>query len=438
MASIDQKNDPASQQTASGYPEIKSINTSYIFSENEVEILRNLAKDIAEIASRPEMAKKAHLWTEHNDLKTDTPLVFADPENGWNEIIRASDLLCNDPLARVWEMALRKNVFWANNIKDDKVIEAVFEVPYSYSDTGWGLTPERIGGENNGSYIVKPVLHNYEDDFIRLHHPQYIIDYTESDRVMALVQDVFGSILEIKRKGLWWWSLGMTKDYIALRGFEDFLMDMVTEPEWVHRTMNMLCEGKLAMLDMLERDGLLPDNTGASYVGSGGFGYTQQLPQIGFDANRVRTKDMWGFCESQETVSCGPEMYKEFIFPYEKRIMERFGLNCYGCCEGYDSRWYVIKDFPRLRRVSVSPWADWDTVPEYLGKEYISSFKLSPTPLSVSNMGEDIIRADAAKAALMQKDTISEYIMKDNHTLGNNPNNIVRWVEIMREEINRV
>ena len=28
--------------------------------------------------------------------------------------------------------------------------------------------------------------------------------------------------------------------------------------------------------------------------------------------------------------------------------------------------------------------------------------------------------------------------MKDNHTLGGNPHNAVRWVEIAREEIERV
>ena len=430
--------EPATLQTASGYPEIKGINSNFNFSEKEVEILRALGKEIAEIASRPEMKKKALLWTAHNDLKTSEPTVFIDPENGWNEVIPSSSLLCSDSLARVWEMALRKQIYWANIVKDDKVIEAVFEVPYSYDNTGWGLVPARIGGDNGGSYIVKPVVEDYERDFSKIHHPQYVIDYPESEKVLSLAHELFDGILTVKQKGLWWWSLGMTKDYIALRGFENFLMDMIVVPEWVHRMMNMLCEGKLEMLDRLELDGLLPDNTGATYVGSGGFGFTEQLPQKGFNESKVRTIDMWGFCESQETVSCSPAMYKEFIFPYEKRIMERFGLNCYGCCEGYNSRWQIIKEFPSLRRVSVSPWANWSTVPLYLGKDYISSLKLSPTPLADSNMDEDVVRADAKKAALLSKDAVCEYIMKDNHTLGGNARNMSRWVEIMREEIDRV
>ena len=47
-------------------------------------------------------------------------------------------------------------------------------------------------------------------------------------------------------------------------------------------------------------------------------------------AGKVRTIDMWGFAESQETVGVSPRMFAEFIFPDQLPILERFGLNCYG------------------------------------------------------------------------------------------------------------
>lgn len=425
-------------QTAAGYPEIKTMGSLFVFNAIEVEMLRTLSKKVAEIAARPEMAKKAKLWTEHNDLKTDTPVVFIDPENGWNEIIRTDSLGCIDPLARVWEMALKKQIYWADEMKDDKVIEAVFDVPYSYSDTGWGVELGRIGGEGGGSYIVKQAIEDYEKDFNKIRHPQFVIDVVESTRVMELAHMVFDGILNVRRRGAWWWTLGMSTDFINLRGLENFMIDMIDEPDWVHRTMNILCEGKLEMLDFLENKSLLPDNTGATYVGSGGFGFTDELPKNGFDSNKVRTIDMWGFCDSQETVACSPEMYAEFMFPYHKRILERFGLTCYGCCEGYNTRWKYIKTLPNLRRVSVSPWADWSTVPEYLGKNYIASVKPSPTPLASPIADDAVMRADARKAVEQTKGGICEFIMKDNHTLGGNPRNATRWVEIMREEIDRV
>lgn len=437
MALLNHKKDPATEQTAAGYPEVKAMDTAFRFEPDEIEVLRALANEVAEISQRPEMAEKAKLWTAHNDLKTDTPVVFIDPENGWNECIPANTLKCRDPLARVWEMYLRKQIFWANEMKDDKVIEPYFDVPYSYSDTGWGLELAKIGGENGGSYIVKQAIEDYEEDFDKLYYPKLIIDWAESGRLMELAQEVFGDILIVRRKNTWWWTLGMCWDYVNIRGMEDFMCDFVAEPEWVHRMMELLCRGKLEMLDFLEKHDLLALNTGGTYVGSGGFGFTEELPKAGFDGH-VTTQHMWGFCDSQETVSVNPDMYGEFILPYHKRILERFGLNCYGCCEPYNPRWKYVKQLPNLRRVSVSPWADWSTVPEYLGKNYIASVKPKPTPLATEVMHEDLVRADCRRMVEQTKGGICEFIMKDNHTLGGDPRHATRWVEIMREEIDRV
>lgn len=437
MALLDHKKDPASEQTAAGYPEIKAMNTSFLFTDREKEILRGLGRQVEEIANRAEMAERAKLWTAHNDLKTDRPVVFIDPENGWNECIPGDTLACIDPLARVWEMALRKQIFWAEKMKDDKVIEPYFDVPYSYSDTGWGLELGKIGGEDGGSYIVKQAIEDYEEDFSKLHHPEYIIDWEESDRVMELAHEVFDDILIVRRKNTWWWTLGLCWDYVNIRGMEDFMCDFLTEPEWVERVLDLLCEGKLRMLDYLEENHLLAQNTEGTYVGSGGFGFTKNIPAIGSE-RAVTTHDMWGFCDSQETVSINPDLYGEFILPRHKRILERFALNCYGCCEPYNPRWKYVKQLPNLRRVSVSPWADWSTVPELLGKDYIASVKPMPTPLASFHMNEEVVRRDCRKAVEQTKGGICEFIMKDNNTLGNNPHNAIRWVEIMREEIERV
>ena len=71
-------------------------------------------------------------------------------------------------------------------------------------------------------------------------------------------------------------------------------------------------------LDFLETNGLLSLNTEGAYVGSGGFGWTTSLPQADYDPDHVRTIDMWGFAESQETVAVSAQMFEEFIFPYQK------------------------------------------------------------------------------------------------------------------------
>ncbi len=366
------------------------------------------------------------------------PPIFCDPENGWNEIITQDQIRCKKPLFRVWEMALRKEIFWGAEMGDDRVIEPYFNVPYNYTDTGWGLSEIKIGGDDGGSSVWEAPIGDYEKDFSKLRLPVITVDYGMTRRIVDLAEEILGDILTVRLRGIWWWTLGMTWDFIRLRGLNNFMLDMYDNPDWVHRMMKFLSDGTLAKLDFLEENGLLALNTEGSYVGSGGFGWTRQLPQEDFEPEHVRTINMWGFAESQETVGVSPEMFAEFIFPYQKPILERFGLNCYGCCEPIDPRWHIVKDIPRLRRVSTSPWADREKMAEMLGKGYIISLKPSPSPLAKPNMEETSVRQSLRKDLLATKGCRLELIMKDNHTLGGNPDNAVRWCQIAREEIEKI
>jgi len=212
------------------------------------------------------------------------------------------------------------------------------------------------------------------------------------------------------------------------------MFDIYDYPDQLHQLMGILRDGTLAKLDFLEENGLLSLNNDRTYVGSGGFGYTRELPQKDFDGKTIRTRDMWGFCESQETTTFSPEMFAEFIFPYQLPILERFGLNCYGCCEPLDKRWYVVKNAPRLRRVSVSPWANLADLADKLGERYIYSMKPHPGDLAVPSLNEECIRTGLRKALQITRNCRVEIIMKDNHTIANNPQNVIRWCQIAREE----
>jgi len=427
--------DPSMEQTAAGLSTTKGIEADLGASPREREVLRELARVVAELAAKPIEKEKAELWTRHNDLEEVRPLIFCDPENGWNEIVTQDQILCQKPLLRVWEMHLRKEIFWGSRMGDDRVIEPYFNVPYNYSDSEWGLVETVTGGNDGGSYVWQSPILSYEEDLPKLRFPEITIDREMTERILVLAEEILGDILTIRLRGIWWWTLGMTWDFIRLRGLKNFMLDMYDHPDGVHRLMKFLSDGTLHKLDFLERNGLLALNTEGSYVGSGGFGWTRQLPREGFDPARVRTIDMWGFAESQETVGVSTEMFAEFIFPYQKPILERFGLNCYGCCEPLDPRWNVVKEFPRLRRVSTSPWADRHKMAELLGKDYIVSLKPSPTPLAESVMDEDLVRRTLREDLAATRNCRVELIMKDNHTLGNNPDNARRWCRLAREEI---
>jgi len=373
----------------------------------------------------------------HNDLQLVRPLVFCDPEMEWNEIIGQNQILCKKPLFRVWEMILRKEIHWATQLQDDRVIEPFFNVPYEYVDMGWGLKEIVHQQNDRGSYVWDPPLTNYDEDFNKLRFQRIEVDFEKTQRIVGLANDVLGDILTVRFRGVWWWTLGMTWSYILLRGLENLMVDMMVNPDGVHKLMSFLRDGTMQFIDFLENKGLLTLNNGGAYVGSGVFGWTSQLPQIGFNPDKIRTGDMWGFAESHETVRVSPEMFEEFIFPYQLPILERFGLNCYGCCEPLDLRWHVVKKVPRLRRVSVSPWSDHALMSEYLQNKYVLSMKPSPTPLAMPEIDKTVIRAGLRKDIKATRGCHVEIIMKDNHTLGNNPNNAVYWCSIAKEEMEK-
>ena len=401
-------------------------------STQDRQVLRGLAAQVAELAARPVEQEKRALWYRHNALEPTRPLIFCDPENSWDEIIPPAQLECEGELARGWEVTLRKEIFWGEALGDDRVIEPYFNVPHVYTESDWGMHETRTGGQDGGSYVWDAPLKSYAD-LERLHFPQIAVDDEATDRALDLARETLGDLLAVRLKTTWWWSVGMTWLLIRLRGLAQIMYDMFDHPDGLHRLMAFLRDGHQARLDSLEQNGLLSLNNDGSYVGSGGFGWTHELPQPDFDGH-VRTRDLWALAESQETVGISPHMFAEFVFPYQLPLLERFGLSCYGCCEPLDKRWSIVEQIPNLRRVSVSPWSERAQMAERLGDRYIYSMKPSPTDLAMDTLDEERIRAELRAALRATRDCRVEVIMKDNHTIRNDPQRVVRWVQIARQE----
>ncbi len=230
---------------------VASLFTQSISSEQIVigkqdrETLCRLAGEMAELAARPIENEKRDLWYRHNALEETRPVVFCDPENGWNEIITDEQMQCSGELARGWEMTLRKEIYWADTMGDDKVVDAVFNVGHVYEESDWGMheTVQRTAPQ--GSYRWEPPLKNY-DDIEKLHFPTITVDYPASEKLLALAQDTFADILDVRQKTMWWWTLGMTWTLINLRGLTQIMMDMYDYPEQLHRVMAILRDGHLA------------------------------------------------------------------------------------------------------------------------------------------------------------------------------------------------
>jgi hypothetical protein len=132
-------------------------------------------------------------------------------------------------------------------------------------------------------------------------------------------------------------------------------------------------------------------------------------------------------------VGVSPKMFEEFIFPYQVPVAERYGLSYYGCCEPLHNRIHLIRQLTNLRRVSVSPWCKQEKMLDALGERMIYCRKPNPTLISTDVFDEGAIRADIQTTLDVFKGCPVELVMKDVHTLSNQPSRLGRWVELARE-----
>jgi len=219
-------------------------------------------------------------------------------------------------------------------------------------------------------------------------------------------------------------------------GLENVMYDMLDRPDFVHEVMTFLEEGHQKWLDQFEEMNLLSLNNDNTYQSTGGNGFTDELPAPGFDPNRVRTIDMWASSESQEFQVVSPQMHTEFALEYEKRLLARFGLNGYGCCEDLSQKLDDVFTIPNLRRISIAPFANVDVCAPKIKGDHIFSWKPHPAHL-VGEFDEKMIRKYLRHTIDLAREhgNILEIILKDTHTCEHHPERFDRWTQICREEI---
>jgi hypothetical protein len=71
---------------------------------------------------------------------------------------------------------------------------------------------------------------------------------------------------------------------------------------------------------------------------------------------------------------------------------------------------------------------------ENLQDRYIFSLKPAPSDLALPTFEQGRIRAELRRILEIARGCHVEIIMKDNHTIRNDPQRVIRWVQIARQE----
>lgn len=404
--------------------------------EREQNILRDLARRVAEIASLPIMEERRGLWRKHNSLSPGRPMILIFPEGAWRELLPESSLECSDGQARRWEAALRRRIYYHEHFDDDTVIENDWLVPKIEYVTGWGLEPKRHDSPDpTGAWGFDPVLNNAED-LKKMKFPEVVMDEKAAQKRLEDQQELFGGILDVRAAGVKCISFHVMSHYVKRRGLTQTLMDFYSEPNLIHDFNAFFEEGSRNLLRQYQILGLLELNNDNTYHASGGNSYTDELPPPDCDPEHIRPRDMWGSSESQEMSEVSPEMHEEFVWQYERRLLEEFGLTGYGCCEDLSRKLPFVTSLNNMRRISISPFADVDACAPQLKGDFIFSWKPHPSHLC-GRFDPAAIRKYTKHTVEVAKEhgCVLEMVLKDTHTCEGHPERFDEWSRTARSVV---
>ncbi|UCE47575.1 MAG: hypothetical protein JSW47_18495 [Phycisphaerales bacterium] len=412
-------------------------------SPKDKDILRRLAGEVAEIASLDINREKARLWTKLNDLNSERPMVWIN-EICWNEMNVDDELTlgAEHPWARDQEDLLRKILYQWRHLPADMVISDFIRCPLAIHSTDFGIIEDvDIVKTDETSDVVSRHFNiqiRKPEDLEKIKMPTVTHNEEATEYQYQAMCEVFDGIMPVKKVGqahIWFTPW----DYlIRWWGIEEAMMDMILRPDMVNAAVSKMVDAWMVELDQFQRMNLLSLDSTNERVGSGGYGYTKQLPGNDYDPDHVRPHNMWGCSNAQIFSEVSPEMHWEFAIKHDMRWLERFGMTYYGCCEPLDKKIDLLRSIPNLRKISVSPWCDIDRAIDGIGADYAVSHKPTPAVFAESQWQPEKARADIRQVLEKAEGRCHiEFIMKDISTVRYEPLRLWEWARIAMEEVEK-
>lgn len=398
------------------------------------EVLRALAGEVAAIAALPIQAEKRRMWRRLNALTPVRPMVMID-QVCWSELEEADPqslaLRCQNGWCRHFEQQLRRILHQWRHFAVDMVVEPWINVPLAIHNSGFGIgVVEEQVATDTANNVVSHAYSNVltrDEDLEKVLLPRISHDRAESERRLEQAEAIFGGVLPIRPWGADPY-LSIWDPISTWMGAEGVLMGLADRPEFMHALAERMTQGYLGMLDQLEEQNLLAGPQSLIHCTGA---WTDQLPAAGHDAQRWRCRDMWMFGLAQVLGSASPRMFREFEVPYASRICERFGLVYYGCCDPLDRKMAEVRMMPKVRKVSMSPWADQARGAAAIGRDLVFSRKPNPSHLAMTSWDGELVRRDltATRAICAEHGCPLEYILKDLSTVRHQPQRLYDWAE---------
>ena len=395
-------------------------------------ILRGIARRKLELANSLENEIIRKKWQALAQLRRDTPTVRLLFSNFTNEVITPR-MQCEGETARSLEFGLLWSLVGRELFDDDTPLSPVCEVSWHAWADPFGVKPNLIpaSGPNPKGFHIEPIIQDLSTQLDALRHGSFGVDKTGTLEHIALLEDILGDILPVRMTQPCLTG-AITNPLVMLMGMENYLLAMYDTPDELHELMDMATKIYEGYYDLLEKEGLLLPAHDTAFVAQESFAFNSELPT----ETVTSTRQIWGFLESQETTGVSPAMYGEFVWPYQDRLVRRYGLLSYGCCERVDAIWedYLSK-WDNLRKLSVSPFNNEPQIGEYLRGSKVTYYS-KPRAEFVTNPGpmdETALRAYFKEVCRAASGCLFEMAQREVGTIFGDVERGRRYVQIAKE-----
>jgi len=400
-------------------------------NKKDLARVRDLAKHQRELAGSERNQLLLLDWEKHGRMDgSSRPMITIELWTFENEIIKPL-LQCETQEGRDIEALLLANTVNFELFRDDTVVRDYLPVSMSYGIIPFGLPFHRDESGGLGHHFVPQVI-DLAKDFMKLGKSTINKKRDSFEKRKEFLETTVGDILPVRQVGSPF-AFSPMGDIVRIMGMDNMYIAMCDEPERFHRMLDMVTNDYLSLMEESENDGLLLPTIGDQRLPQGSYCFTNDLPESG---EHLASTQIWGYLDSQETSGVSPEMYHEYVYPYYKKLSERFGLLSYGCCEGVHAIWEKsISKFENLRKVSISPWCDEEYMGGALqGRKTVFHRKPSPNFIGVERyMEEDVVKAAMDKTVAAASGLTLEFSQRDVYTVHGDIGKVSRYIEMIRE-----
>lgn len=402
--------------------------------EKDRQRLRELARRQLEFANSPENEIILKKWDALANSRRETPTVRLMFSNFHGEVITPR-LQCEGEAARGLEANLLSNLVGRELFDDDTPISPTYDIARSAWVNPFGASPKRTCAQSGSGYHIEPIIEDLEEDLELLRGGNFGVDLEATQRRVNFANEIFGDILPV-RLVLPSLTGSITNPLVHLMSMETLYLSLYDCPDALHEVMEMATRIYESYYDYLEEHKLLLPTHGVSPVAQESFAFNSELPTD----KAEKTTDVWGFLESQETTAVSPDTFGEFVFPYQDRMVKRYGLLSYGCCERVDALWpdYLSK-WTNLRKLSVSPFNNENLIGEYLRGSNVVYYS-KPRAEFVTNRGpmdEDALREYFKGVCEASSGCLLEIAQREVGTIFGDYERGRRYVEIAKECVDK-